>query len=200
MCARIQFKTRIIDAIGWMEIRWCVLWSMTFTQGGYLRSELVLLIRFSSLLFCRGISSTVRRCIEKETGREFAAKIIDLGADSGDASSSQMLEATRQEIAILRQVMGHPYISEYRVCPSAPHVDKHLKIHTFRVLFPKHFSRTARRFRVGCIHIFSVWTVPKWRTIRLFDIGGDAVGEKDPIHYATSVRRCRLHTFEFDRT
>lgn len=64
----------------------------------------------------RGISSTVRRCIEKETGREFAAKIIDLGADSGDASPSQMLEATRQEIAILRQVMGHPYISTYIDC------------------------------------------------------------------------------------
>lgn len=62
-------------------------------------------------LFHRGISSTVRRCIEKETGREFAAKIIDVGAESGDATPSQMLEATRQEIAILRQVMGHPYIS-----------------------------------------------------------------------------------------
>ncbi|XP_031637404.1 phosphorylase b kinase gamma catalytic chain, skeletal muscle/heart isoform isoform X2 [Contarinia nasturtii] len=60
----------------------------------------------------RGISSTVRRCIEKETGREFAAKIIDLGADSGDVSPSQMLDSTRQEIAILRQVMGHPYIIE----------------------------------------------------------------------------------------
>lgn len=60
----------------------------------------------------RGISSTVRRCIEKETGREFAAKIIDVGAESGDASPSQMLEATRQEIQILRQVMGHPYISK----------------------------------------------------------------------------------------
>ena len=60
----------------------------------------------------RGISSTVRRCIEKETGKEFAAKIIDLGAEIGEASSSQqMLDATRQEISILRQVMGHPYIS-----------------------------------------------------------------------------------------
>lgn len=69
-------------------------------------------------LFCfcfthfRGISSTVRRCIEKETGREFAAKIIDLGVDGGDVSSEQMMDATRQEIAILRQVMGHPYISK----------------------------------------------------------------------------------------
>ncbi|XP_039962204.1 phosphorylase b kinase gamma catalytic chain, skeletal muscle/heart isoform isoform X1 [Bactrocera tryoni] len=60
----------------------------------------------------RGISSTVRRCIEKETGIEFAAKIIDLGAatEAGDTNPYHMLEATRQEISILRQVMGHPYI------------------------------------------------------------------------------------------
>ncbi|XP_058057108.1 phosphorylase b kinase gamma catalytic chain, liver/testis isoform isoform X2 [Anopheles bellator] len=59
----------------------------------------------------RGISSTVRRCIEKETGKEFAAKIIDLGAaEMGD--SNHMLEATRQEIQILRQVMGHKFIIE----------------------------------------------------------------------------------------
>lgn len=58
-----------------------------------------------------GISSVVRRCIDKETGKEYAAKIIDIGAaDSNDPQ--QMLEATRQEINILRQVMGHAYISE----------------------------------------------------------------------------------------
>lgn len=64
----------------------------------------------------RGISSTVRRCIEKETGKEFAAKIIDLGAttEAGETNPYHMLEATRQEISILRQVMGHPYISEYQ--------------------------------------------------------------------------------------
>lgn len=55
----------------------------------------------------------VRRCIDKETGKEYAAKIIDIGAaDANDPH--QMLEATRQEINILRQVMGHPYISECR--------------------------------------------------------------------------------------
>lgn len=60
-----------------------------------------------------GISSVVRRCIDKETGKEYAAKIIDIGAaDSNDPQ--QMLEATRQEINILRQVMGHAYISELR--------------------------------------------------------------------------------------
>uniref|UniRef100_A0A1B6M6C1 phosphorylase kinase n=1 Tax=Graphocephala atropunctata TaxID=36148 RepID=A0A1B6M6C1_9HEMI len=52
----------------------------------------------------RGISSTVRRCIEKETGVEFAAKIIDLSAD-GDNKS-----ATMEEVRILRVVAGHPYI------------------------------------------------------------------------------------------
>ncbi|KAH1018332.1 phosphorylase b kinase gamma catalytic chain, skeletal muscle/heart isoform isoform X2 [Dendroctonus ponderosae] len=54
----------------------------------------------------RGISSTVRRCIEKETGKEYAAKIIDL---SNDDSS---VEATHQEVNILRMVAGHPYIIE----------------------------------------------------------------------------------------
>lgn len=53
----------------------------------------------------------MRRCIDKETGIEYAAKIIDIGAaDANDPQ--QMLEATRQEINILRTVMGHPYISK----------------------------------------------------------------------------------------
>lgn len=68
-----------------------------------------LLINFASIF--SGISSVVRRCIDKETGKEYAAKIIDLGA-SESSDSNQMLESTRQEISILRQVMGHPYLSE----------------------------------------------------------------------------------------
>ncbi|RZC32649.1 phosphorylase b kinase gamma catalytic chain, skeletal muscle/heart isoform [Asbolus verrucosus] len=58
----------------------------------------------------RGISSTVRRCIEKETGKAFAAKIIDLSNDGGDGISAK--EATKQEVAILRHVAGHHYIIE----------------------------------------------------------------------------------------
>lgn len=62
----------------------------------------------------RGISSTVRRCVEKETGKEFAAKIIDLSNDSNGigGEGKTMLEATIQEIHILRMVAGHPYIVE----------------------------------------------------------------------------------------
>ncbi|KAL1124419.1 hypothetical protein AAG570_001048 [Ranatra chinensis] len=44
----------------------------------------------------RGISSTVRRCIEKESGVEFAAKIIDISADADTTM------ATREEIRILK--------------------------------------------------------------------------------------------------
>uniref|UniRef100_A0A8D8QHQ0 phosphorylase kinase n=1 Tax=Cacopsylla melanoneura TaxID=428564 RepID=A0A8D8QHQ0_9HEMI len=52
----------------------------------------------------RGISSTVRRCIEKETGVEYAAKIIDLSADPENKNS------TLEEVRILRLVAGHPFI------------------------------------------------------------------------------------------
>lgn len=63
------------------------------------------------MYFFSGISSVVRRCIEKETGKEYAAKIMDIGAaDANDPRA--MLEATRQEINILRKVMGHQYIIE----------------------------------------------------------------------------------------
>ncbi|XP_046385034.1 phosphorylase b kinase gamma catalytic chain, skeletal muscle/heart isoform isoform X3 [Ischnura elegans] len=60
----------------------------------------------------RGISSTVRRCIEKETGNAYAAKIIDLSNDPNDAEGKSMLAATLEEINILRMVAGHPYIIE----------------------------------------------------------------------------------------
>ncbi|KAF2347379.1 Protein kinase domain [Trinorchestia longiramus] len=56
----------------------------------------------------RGGCSVVRRCIEKETGQEFAAKIIDMS----DATDSSILEATQREVQILRLVAGHPYIIE----------------------------------------------------------------------------------------
>ncbi|GLV36975.1 Phosphorylase kinase gamma [Carabus blaptoides fortunei] len=60
----------------------------------------------------RGVSSTVRRCIEKETGREYAAKIIDLSNESAPSEGGTSYEAIKQEISILRLVAGHPYIIE----------------------------------------------------------------------------------------
>lgn len=51
----------------------------------------------------------MRRCIEKETGIEYAAKIIDI---SNETKDDGMKDATLQEIQILRRAAGHPYISE----------------------------------------------------------------------------------------
>ncbi|XP_076653403.1 phosphorylase kinase gamma isoform X2 [Halictus rubicundus] len=59
----------------------------------------------------RGISSTVRRCIEKETGVEYAAKIIDISNESNEDGNT-MKDATLQEVHILRRVAGHSYIIE----------------------------------------------------------------------------------------
>uniref|UniRef100_A0A4D5R904 phosphorylase kinase n=1 Tax=Scolopendra viridis TaxID=118503 RepID=A0A4D5R904_SCOVI len=60
----------------------------------------------------RGVSSTVRRCIEKETGREFAAKIIDVSGENEEEEEFDIREDTVREISVLRLVAGHPYIIE----------------------------------------------------------------------------------------
>lgn len=60
----------------------------------------------------RGVSSTVRRCVEKETGREYACKIMDINGDPSETEGPAMRESTLREIAILRRVAGHPYIIE----------------------------------------------------------------------------------------
>lgn len=62
-------------------------------------------------MYFRGISSTVRRCIEKETGIEYAAKIIDVSNETQDG----MKDATLQEVQILRRAAGHPYISRFSI-------------------------------------------------------------------------------------
>ncbi|CAM1313179.1 PHKG1 (predicted) [Pycnogonum litorale] len=56
----------------------------------------------------KGVSSTVRRCVEKETGQEFAAKIIDISPDAEDPQAVR--DATYTEINILRCVAGHQFI------------------------------------------------------------------------------------------
>ena len=52
----------------------------------------------------RGVSSTVRRAIEKETGMEFAAKIIDISGDLEDSQGLTLKSATIREISILKMV------------------------------------------------------------------------------------------------
>lgn len=54
----------------------------------------------------------MRRCVEKETGREYACKIMDINGDPTEHEGPALREATIREIAILRHVAGHPYISK----------------------------------------------------------------------------------------
>jgi phosphorylase kinase gamma subunit len=71
----------------------------------------------------RGVSSTVRRCVEKETGIEYAAKIIDVSADLEDSQGLTLRQATLREISILKLVAGHPYIIElYDVFESSTYI------------------------------------------------------------------------------
>lgn len=76
----------------------------------------------------RGVSSTVRRCVEKATGNEYAAKIIDVSGDmdassNNNAGSCSLRQATMREISVLRMMAGHPYIIElYDVFESSTYI------------------------------------------------------------------------------
>lgn len=52
----------------------------------------------------RGVSSTVRRCVEKDTGKSYAAKIVDVSQDYVDADGLTIREQIMREVDILRQV------------------------------------------------------------------------------------------------
>lgn len=57
-----------------------------------------------------GASSTVRRCIERKSKRDFAVKIIDL--NSGVDDPVTIHTEVMREVSILRRVAGHPNIIE----------------------------------------------------------------------------------------
>ncbi|XP_033123500.1 phosphorylase b kinase gamma catalytic chain, skeletal muscle/heart isoform-like [Anneissia japonica] len=59
----------------------------------------------------RGISSTVRRCIKKDTLQEYAVKIIDVVTEKVDDIGIEDLKLEyRNEVAILRKLSGHQHI------------------------------------------------------------------------------------------
>ncbi|CAD5126048.1 DgyrCDS14221 [Dimorphilus gyrociliatus] len=62
----------------------------------------------------RGISSTVRRCAEKETGHHYAVKIIDLTGDKDSENDhrEELRIATKKEINVLRMCAQHQNIIE----------------------------------------------------------------------------------------
>ena len=78
-----------------------------------LRSKILFILTYV-LLYFRGISSVVRKCTEKRTGKEYAVKIIDIsGEKSDDYLAEQTKKDTVREINILRLCTGHPHISKY---------------------------------------------------------------------------------------
>jgi len=71
---------------------------------------------------CRGVSSTVRRCIEKSTGRQYAVKIFEM-TDSEcpdddptslavDEELEELRKSTMKEVDILRVCAGQAHISK----------------------------------------------------------------------------------------
>lgn len=58
-----------------------------------------------------GVSSTVRRCVEKGTQTEFAVKIIDLTQEKDNEDlTEQLRDSTKQEMQVLRIGSEHPNI------------------------------------------------------------------------------------------
>lgn len=49
------------------------------------------------------MSSIVRKCIEKSSGKEYAVKIVEF-------SNDELKESTKREIEIMKLVGGHPNI------------------------------------------------------------------------------------------
>ena len=54
----------------------------------------------------RGLSSTVRRCVARDTGQEFAVKIIDKSQDEA------ITESIAAEMHVLNSLPKHKYISK----------------------------------------------------------------------------------------
>lgn len=72
----------------------------------------LVLIKVTILVYFRGVSSVVRRCVHRHTGQELAVKIIEITAEKMTAQQLEEVKtSTLKEIHVLNMVKGHPSIS-----------------------------------------------------------------------------------------
>ncbi|XP_078278341.1 phosphorylase b kinase gamma catalytic chain, skeletal muscle/heart isoform-like [Rhinoraja longicauda] len=65
----------------------------------------------------RGVSSVVRRCVERKTDIQYAVKIIDITSEHLTPEElEEICTSTTQEINILKEVSGHPHIISLNDC------------------------------------------------------------------------------------
>ena len=59
----------------------------------------------------KGLSSVVYVCVEKNTGQEFAVKVMDISVNHINADGMDIVQQIHEEIRLLKLVEGHHYIN-----------------------------------------------------------------------------------------
>ena len=59
----------------------------------------------------KGLSSVVYVCVEKNTGKELAVKIMDISVNHINADGMDIVQQIHEEIRLLKLVEGHDYIN-----------------------------------------------------------------------------------------
>lgn len=85
----------------------------------------------------------MRKCVEKVTGKIFAVKIVDVSTEHQSLKDALKLrEETKSEVELLRELRGHPAISEFRANP--------FPLSLSNAIIFQSICTTAMRRRISC--------------------------------------------------